>query len=142
MPGLLLPATVLALALDQVSKWLVRGTLREGVYLPTWRWAPVRVTRRTGRSLGLGLLPGRGAALALWGVVGLATLLVALTPPLQDPLAQAGLGAALGGASSNVLDRARGLGVVDFIDVRVWPTFNLADVAIVAGTAVALLAAG
>jgi signal peptidase II len=40
-----------------------------------------------------------------------------------------------------VLDRARRGGVVDFIDLRVWPVFNLADAAIVVGTVVAVISA-
>ncbi|HEX2025511.1 MAG TPA: signal peptidase II [Actinomycetota bacterium] len=58
----------------------------------------------------------------------------------------AGLGLVLGGAVGNLTDRAiRGPGfsgeVVDFIDLQVWPVFNLADTAIVLG-AIILLVAG
>jgi signal peptidase II len=38
-----------------------------------------------------------------------------------------------GGALGNLADRIRTDAVTDFIDVPLWPTFNLADVAIVAG---------
>lgn len=52
-----------------------------------------------------------------------------------------GLGLVLGGALGNLTDRAvRGSGfrgtVVDFIDLQVWPIFNLADCAIVVGAIV------
>jgi signal peptidase II len=55
------------------------------------------------------------------------------------------VGLILGGALGNLTDRAtRGPGfggrVVDFIDVHVWPIFNVADTAIVVGAL--LLAAG
>ena len=46
----------------------------------------------------------------------------------------------IGGALGNLADRARDGAVTDFIDLPLWPTFNLADVAIVVG--VLLLAAG
>jgi len=54
-----------------------------------------------------------------------------------------GLPLALGGAIGNLVDRVRFGWVIDFIDVYItrggrehhWPTFNIADVAIVAGVA-------
>jgi signal peptidase II len=39
----------------------------------------------------------------------------------------------VGGALGNLADRVRDGAVIDFIDLPLWPTFNLADVAIVAG---------
>jgi signal peptidase II len=55
------------------------------------------------------------------------------------------LGLLLGGATGNLVDRifrAPGPGrgaVVDFIDFRVWPVFNLADSAIVVGGLLAVV---
>ena len=43
------------------------------------------------------------------------------------------LGLILGGALSNVFDRIIRGGVLDYIGVLIWPTFNLADVAITLG---------
>ena len=39
----------------------------------------------------------------------------------------------IGGALGNLADRVRDGAVTDFIDLPLWPTFNLADVAIVVG---------
>jgi signal peptidase II len=39
----------------------------------------------------------------------------------------------VGGALGNLADRVRDGAVIDFIDLPLWPTFNLADVAITAG---------
>ena len=59
--------------------------------------------------------------------------------PLHDGLvAPVALGAALGGAASNLLDRMWRDGVVDFVDLGFWPVFNLADFAIVIGVLVAV----
>ncbi len=54
-----------------------------------------------------------------------------------------GLALIMGGASSNLLDRIRYGQVVDFLDVYFrsyhWPTFNLADSAIVVGAGLLIL---
>lgn len=44
-----------------------------------------------------------------------------------------GLAIALGGALGNFIDRARLGYVVDYLDFRVWPVFNIADMAILGG---------
>jgi signal peptidase II len=56
----------------------------------------------------------------------------------QSRVGLLGLGLALGGAAGNLLDILRLRCVVDFIDLGWWPIFNLADVAIIAGLALAL----
>jgi signal peptidase II len=70
-------------------------------------------------------------------VIVIVAIAVASTRPLRTPVA-VGLGLVLGGALGNVTDRllrgphASGR-VVDFIDLHVWPVFNVADSAIVVG---------
>lgn len=58
-------------------------------------------------------------------------------------MGQIGMALIIGGAVGNVLDRLTRRGVTDFIDLHVgshhWPTFNIADSAIVAGAALVLL---
>jgi signal peptidase II len=56
----------------------------------------------------------------------------------QTHEALVGLGLAFGSAAGNLVDVLRARYVVDFIDLQWWPAFNLADVAIVAGLALAL----
>ena len=46
----------------------------------------------------------------------------------------------IGGSLSNLVDRIRLHHVTDFIDVRWWPAFNLADSFIVVGVAILLVA--
>jgi signal peptidase II len=58
-----------------------------------------------------------------------------------NPVTAVALGLVLGGALGNLTDRyARGEGftghVVDFIDLQIWPVFNVADSAIVVGAIV------
>ena len=97
--------------------------------------------------LSLTVLHNRGIAFGVLGrlspavAVALAlTVLLALfynrgvwRGPLAD---QWGLGLVVGGALGNVADRLRFGYVVDYLDVHVWPVFNLADAAIVVGAGV------
>ena len=117
-------------------------------------WALLRL--RNGRAVALGAMrlrvvlhrpagdrPARGGVplVVLW-LAELVTLvaLVQVSPFFQGAVAPVALGAALGGAGSNLMDRLlRGGVVVDVIDLRVWPVFNLADVAIVGGAVIGAL---
>ncbi|RPJ13676.1 MAG: signal peptidase II [Actinobacteria bacterium] len=70
-------------------------------------------------------------------IVVSAVIAVVSMRPMRTPVAVA-LGLILGGALGNLADRvAGGAGfsgrVTDFIDLQVWPVFNLADTAIVIG---------
>ena len=56
----------------------------------------------------------------------------------QTAAAQIGVGAAIGGSASNLYDRLRRRAVIDFLDLRWWPVFNLADVGITVGAITAL----
>jgi len=58
----------------------------------------------------------------------------------QSLLVRIALGTIVGGALGNMIDRLQRHFVVDFIDVRVWPVFNLADSFITIGVALLLLA--
>ena len=53
----------------------------------------------------------------------------------RHPVLPVALGLVLGGSLANLLDRIRLGHVTDFLDLRFWPAFNLADVFIVVGVA-------
>lgn len=60
--------------------------------------------------------------------------------PREQAVLRLGLALQMGGAAGNLTDRLRLGYVLDFLDFRIWPVFNVADSAIVAG--VFLLAIG
>jgi lipoprotein signal peptidase len=129
-------ATAAAFLADQGAKYLVARRLAEG-WAPGGGWPRLRpVIHRGGW---LGRARGRGALVGLWGAAALGVVMLAvLASPERSPLLPLWLGVGLGGATANAWDRLRRGGVLDFIDLRVWPVFNLADVAIVAGVGGAL----
>ncbi|MBU1539199.1 MAG: signal peptidase II [Alphaproteobacteria bacterium] len=83
---------------------------------------------------------GRWLLVALTGAVAAAVLTAAWRT--RRPALALALGAVAGGALGNIADRIRQGAVTDFIDLHVgdwrWPTFNLADTAIVCGVAALL----
>jgi len=112
-----------AFALDQLAK-----AIAFRFYLPVLNTKSRYLTRQ-----------GLNGSLAVWSVLALVIVVLFGRPPLAgESLALAGLGAALGGAAGNVFDELRRGGVVDFISIGRWPTFNLADAAIVAGVLLTL----
>jgi len=58
----------------------------------------------------------------------------------RHPILPVALGLLIGGSASNLIDRIRLGHVTDFIDLRFWPAFNLADSFIVLGVLVLLAA--
>lgn len=115
----------LVLVLDQLSKALVAR--------PESRIKAIAI-----RGVGLGLVRDARALVSLWVIAVAGTaLLVSPTGLFQGLAARSALGAAIGGATGNLLDTLRRGAVVDFIDIRIWPVFNVADAAIVSGVAVA-----
>ena len=134
VPMLLFAATA-SLCLDQASKTLALRTSAQ-----SGRLVRSILRARFDPSIVCGRFGGRQALLALW-TTELAVLiaLVEFVPQFSGGLVPAAIGIALGGALGNLLDRVRHGGVVDFIDLRFWPPFNLADVAIVVGVATAAL---
>ncbi len=133
----------LVLVADVVSKTLVVAHL-EGR-------APIRLLGgalllNVGRNPGAAFSFAEGATVVFTLVaVGVAVVILRTARRLGSTGWAASLGLLLGGAVGNLIDRlfrSPGVGrgaVVDFIDFRVWPVFNLADSAIVIGGLLAVL---
>ena len=87
-----------------------------------------------------GILQSNGLlVMIVTAVISIGLLSALLFADLRDGPLKLGLAIIAGGALGNLLDRARLGYVIDFLDFRVWPVFNLADVAIVVGTGLILL---
>jgi signal peptidase II len=130
---------LIVLAADQASKAWAWGSLwpeQEITVIPGWLWFRLR----TNSGASLGLLRGQNLLfIAVSAVVVVAVAAIVLRGAPRMPGAVA-LGAVAGGAASNLVDRVRLGGVIDFIEVHLWPTdFNLADAAIRRGVAVFVL---
>lgn len=130
------------LAADQLSKALVRAWLPPGEFVKVLgEFLLLKQERNPGIAFSL-FADGNNAL-----IIALTSLLVALVAAYAfwaragGRMAQAGLGMICGGALGNIIDRMACGKVIDFLDFRFWPVFNLADAAIVAGVALFVAAA-
>lgn len=85
--------------------------------------------------MAFGLLRGHGLLVTLATLILLGGLALSAGKKghLRDRKVQVGLGLILGGAAGNLVDRVRIGAVIDFLDFRIWPVFNLADSCITIG---------
>ncbi len=138
-------ASVMTLATDQGSKALVLAnaeTLATGV--PIFRGLNLIFHRNYGITFGFlqnvpwWILAVIAAAIVLFLVISL----IRATRTAET----VAYGMVIGGALGNIVDRLRFGGVTDFLDFYVgtahWPAFNLADVFVVCGIGVLLVATG
>lgn len=113
------------LVLDRVSKLLVLA------YLPlssSYALGPIALThvRNTGTLFGL----GKSAGVLLGLFAAIVTLYIAFNYKKHPIQLQPVLGLIFAGALGNLIDRLVHGSVIDFIDVRIWPVFNVADSAV------------
>jgi signal peptidase II len=122
------------LALDQLTKHVVRATLERGEAFPeSW---PVRFVHVTNTGAAFGILQEQNVFLVVTTVVGVVAILVYYWyPPFEHAIMTVAVGMLLGGAIGNLSDRLRLGEVTDFIDFPRYPSFNVADSSIVVGVA-------
>ena len=128
---------LLVVAVDQGTKLWIMDTLFLGQSVPLL--GPVRLTYITNTGTAFGLFQNQAFLLVFAALLGVAALFFYYwRPPWQSPWLTAGLAMQMGGAVGNLIDRLQYGHVIDFIDLRVWPVFNLADSAIVVGVGLLL----
>jgi signal peptidase II len=127
-------------ALDQGSKALVASIVSRGDRAEVLPFLSIENTRNKGVAFGLG---GDISAVLIGATIVLLVGLLVFLAYRARSGAAVWLPAALlvGGALGNLADRVRDGAVTDFIDLPLWPTFNLADLAIVAGVLLLLFQA-
>jgi signal peptidase II len=134
----MLAVAAAALAVDVATKtaaatWLADGPVRLGPLVS------LRLVHNRGVAFGVAAAAPTPVVVGLTAAVAAVIATLAWRGELGAPVAA---GLVVGGAVGNVADRLTAGSVVDFLDVGRWPTFNLADVFLVAGLAMLFLAAG
>ncbi len=128
----LLQLTAIVFLLDQLTKFLVRTYLPFGHSYPATGFFRFTHAENTGSAFGI--LQGNNTPLIFVSFVGIIVLaIIYQTQPRTTNLLRLSLALQFGGALGNLVDRFRLGAVTDFIDVGIWPIFNLADSSIICG---------
>jgi signal peptidase II len=131
----------LVVAADQLTKaWVTSFDVGEVIFkLGFFRLVHVQNT-----GAAFGIFQGQSFILTIVAAVGIIVILFMVLllrrsyPFLVGMTNVVAFGMMLGGATGNLIDRLRQEGrVTDFLDVGVWPAFNVADSAIVVGVIIA-----
>jgi signal peptidase II len=127
-----------AAAADQLTKYLVVGTLELGDSVQIAGPLSIHHVRNTGIAFGL-FSDATGVVIGLTSIAIAALVVFFARSGRRHPLLPVAVGLVLGGSLSNLVDRLRLGHVTDFIDFDYWPAFNLADTFIVVGVGLLFL---
>lgn len=121
------------IAIDQFVKGIVVASMVPGESIPILKHF-LHLTYVLNPGAAFGILPHQRELFLLAGVailIGSAIFYSQIKK--SDSILRFGLISLISGAAANLIDRFQNGLVVDFIDFRIWPVFNIADIAIVIG---------
>jgi len=134
--ALLWTVAATVLLADQIAKAAIVRNMPVGM---PWNPVPflrpfVNITYVVNSGAAFGMLPNQGLFFTVVAIVVAAAILYyGRRIPDHQWWLSVSLGMQLGGALGNLTDRLHYGYVIDFVEVRHWPVFNLADSAIVVG---------
>jgi signal peptidase II len=135
----LLAVAFAAVVADQVTKQIVVSSLELGESVHVV--GPLEIRHVTNPGIAFGLFSSWATAVTVLTAVAVGWMLFYFARSgARHPVLPVALGLLIGGSVSNLIDRLRLGHVTDFLDLRFWPAFNLADSFIVIGVAILLAA--
>lgn len=130
------------IALDQITKFIIRQNLAVGEIWSPWPWLTpyARIVHWYNTGVVFGLFQGKGDIFTILAII-VAIGIIYYFPrvPAGDWSLRLAMGLQLGGALGNAIDRVLVGHVTDFISVGTFPVFNIADSSITIGVLVLLL---
>jgi len=130
---------MLVLSADFWSKYYVRKNFSPGFSVPIVERV-FHITPVYNTGFVFGLFKNAPPLLSIILTIGvLAIMFIYFTRLLRHRYGGLAFGFLLGGILGNFIDRIRVGYIIDFIDIRVWPVFNLSDVSICLGMGFFLL---
>jgi len=135
----LLAIAIAALAADQLTKHIVSSSL--GLDEERQVVGPLSIHHVQNSGIAFGLFASATPIVTVLTAVAVGWMLLFFARSgSRHPILPIALGLLIGGSASNLTDRIRLGHVTDFIDLRFWPAFNLADSFIVLGVLILLAA--
>ena len=128
-----------ALAADQLTKHLVSSRLALDEQVGVVGPLSIHHVQNSGIAFGL-FASATPVVIVLTGLAVAWMVAFFARSGARHPVLPVSLGLVIGGSVSNLVDRVRLGHVTDFLDLRFWPAFNLADSFIVVGVGILLAA--
>ncbi len=130
----ILIAGILVFGFDQLTKFWIRTSFSPASSRPVLPGI-FHLTFVTNTGSAFGLFQGGGFFFILLSIITIIILVILAWQKRKSfsPLVKLSFGFLLGGVSGNLMDRLRFGAVVDFLDFRIWPVFNVADSCITLG---------
>lgn len=126
------------ITLDQAIKFLVNNSLSYGQSIPVIKNI-FHFTYVRNSGAGFGILQGHRELLIIVSIIIISILLIYRYKTANDRFLDIAMALIIGGAIGNLIDRIRYSYVIDYLDFRIWPVFNLADSAVVVGVGILII---
>ncbi|HYY75678.1 MAG TPA: signal peptidase II [Gaiellaceae bacterium] len=135
----LLAVVFAAILADQITKGIVASQLELGDSVHVIGPLSIRHVHNPG--IAFGLFSSWATAVTILTACAIAWMVFYFARSgARHPVLPVALGLLIGGSLANLIDRIRLGHVTDFLDLRFWPAFNLADTFIVFGVGILLVA--
>ncbi|MFH1540849.1 MAG: signal peptidase II [Elusimicrobiota bacterium] len=124
---------IIVLILDQLTKFIIIKKFYLGESVAVLKNI-FHITYITNTGAAFGIFQGYGKVLLIFSIVAIILISVLIfTRKNIFHISQVSFSLILGGAIGNLSDRIFRGEIVDFLDFRIWPVFNIADSAITVG---------
>ncbi|MDP3764915.1 MAG: signal peptidase II [Nanoarchaeota archaeon] len=121
---------LLIVVLDQLTKFLIKQNFQLNHSIPIMNDI-LHLTYITNTGSAFGLFKGFNLIFILFSIIVVVAIFCYLTKIKEnEKMLQFTIGLLLGGAIGNLIDRLFYGAVIDFVDFRIWPVFNVADSAV------------
>lgn len=124
--------------LDRVTKYFMINILQDGQSVKVFDFFHLTLVFNTGTAFGL--LKDQNTFFVILSVIAaIAIVLYGRIYKIDGLIRSLALGMILGGTAGNLIDRIKFGYVIDFLDFRIWPVFNVADSALTVGVTLLII---